>query len=42
MKEKEGVEVQSVEDLVREITDLLNDADKRLRMGKKAYQVAAR
>lgn len=42
MKEKGGgVEVRSVEDLVREITDLLNDADKRLRMGEKAYQVAA-
>jgi 3-deoxy-D-manno-octulosonic-acid transferase len=42
MKEKGGgVEVRGVEDLVREITDLLNDADKRLTMGENAYQVAA-
>jgi 3-deoxy-D-manno-octulosonic-acid transferase len=35
-----GVEVRGVEDLVREITELLGDADKRLAMGEKAYQVA--
>jgi 3-deoxy-D-manno-octulosonic-acid transferase len=36
-----GVEVRGVEDLVREITDLLSDTDKRLAMGERAYQVAA-
>jgi 3-deoxy-D-manno-octulosonic-acid transferase len=36
-----GVEVRGLEDLVREISDLLNDADKRVAMGEKAYQVAA-
>jgi 3-deoxy-D-manno-octulosonic-acid transferase len=42
MKEKGGgVEVRGVQDLVREITDLLNHADKRLTMGENAYQVAA-
>jgi 3-deoxy-D-manno-octulosonic-acid transferase len=42
MKERGGgVEVRGVEDLVREITGLLNDTDKRLTMGEKAYQVAA-
>jgi 3-deoxy-D-manno-octulosonic-acid transferase len=42
MKKKGGgVEVRGLEDLVREITDLLSDADKRLAMGEKAYQVAA-
>ncbi|HSE85091.1 MAG TPA: 3-deoxy-D-manno-octulosonic acid transferase [Candidatus Binatia bacterium] len=41
MKEKGGgVEVRGLEDLVREVTDLLSDADKRLAMGEKAYQVA--
>jgi 3-deoxy-D-manno-octulosonic-acid transferase len=42
MKEKGGgVEVRGVEDLVCEITELLNDADKRRTMGENAYQVAA-
>ena len=36
-----GVEVRGVEDLVREITDLLSDTDKRLAMGERAYHVAA-
>lgn len=41
MKQKGGgIEVQGVEDLVRAITDLLNDSDKRLAMGKMAYQIA--
>ncbi len=35
-----GVEVRGVEDLVRELTELLGDADKRRAMGEKAYQVA--
>jgi 3-deoxy-D-manno-octulosonic-acid transferase len=43
MKQKGGgIEVRSVEDLVREITDLLNDANKRLAMGERAYQVATK
>src|SRR5262249_739381 len=42
MKERGGgVEVRSVEDLVREITDLLSDATKRRAMGEKAYELAA-
>jgi len=41
MKQKgAGIEVQGVEDLVRAITDLLNDSDKRLAMGKLAYEIA--
>ncbi len=41
MKEKGGaIEVRDEVDLVREITDLLNDANKRLDMGERAYQVA--
>jgi 3-deoxy-D-manno-octulosonic-acid transferase len=41
MKEKGGaIEVRDEADLVREITDLLNDANKRLDMGERAYQVA--
>ena len=41
MREKGGaVEVRDEADLVREITDLLNDANKRLDMGERAYQVA--
>jgi 3-deoxy-D-manno-octulosonic-acid transferase len=36
-----GIEVRGVEDLVREITDLVSDTDKRLAMGERAYQVAA-
>jgi len=35
-----GVEVRGLEDLVRELTELLGDADKRRAMGEKAYQVA--
>jgi 3-deoxy-D-manno-octulosonic-acid transferase len=35
-----GVEVRGVEDLVHQLTDLLNDADKRRTMGANAYQVA--
>jgi 3-deoxy-D-manno-octulosonic-acid transferase len=42
MKRKAGgIEVRGVEDLVREITDLVSDTDKRLAMGERAYQVAA-
>jgi 3-deoxy-D-manno-octulosonic-acid transferase len=42
MKEKGGgIEVRGVEGLVDELTDLLNDADKRRIMGENAYQVAA-
>jgi 3-deoxy-D-manno-octulosonic-acid transferase len=42
MKEKGGgVEVRSLEDLVRELSDLLSDAPKCLAMGEKAYQVAS-
>lgn len=42
MKEKGGgVEVRSAEDLVRVLTDLLSDGEKRVTMGEKAYQVAA-
>ena len=42
MKKKGGgVEVRGAEDLVREITDLLSDTDKRLAMGERAYHVAA-
>ena len=42
MKERGGgVEVRSVDDLVREITDLLSDATKRRAMGEKAYELAA-
>ena len=42
MKERGGgLEVRDAEDLVRAITDLLNDANKRLAMGETAYQVAA-
>jgi 3-deoxy-D-manno-octulosonic-acid transferase len=42
MKEKGGgIEVRGVEGLVGELTDLLNDADKRRIMGENAYQVAA-
>jgi 3-deoxy-D-manno-octulosonic-acid transferase len=36
-----GIEVRGVEDLVREITDLVSDTDKRLAMGERAYRVAA-
>jgi 3-deoxy-D-manno-octulosonic-acid transferase len=36
-----GVEVRGVEDLVREIADLVSDTDKRLAMGERAYHVAA-
>jgi len=36
-----GIEVRGVEDLVRELTELLNDSDKRRTMGENAYQVAA-
>ena len=36
-----GIEVRGVDDLIREITDLLVDPDKRRSMGEKAYQVAA-
>jgi 3-deoxy-D-manno-octulosonic-acid transferase len=36
-----GVEVHSVEDLIREITSLLNDPQKRIGMGAKALEVAA-
>jgi 3-deoxy-D-manno-octulosonic-acid transferase len=36
-----GIEVRDLEDLVRAITDLLNDANKRLAMGETAYRVAA-
>ena len=35
-----GIEVRDAADLVREITDLLNDTNKRLTMGERAYQVA--
>ena len=35
-----GIEVRDEADLVREITDLLNDTNKRLGMGERAYQVA--
>jgi len=35
-----GVEVRGLEDPVRELTELLGDADKRRAMGEKAYQVA--
>jgi 3-deoxy-D-manno-octulosonic-acid transferase len=42
MKEKGGgIEVRGVEDLVRELIELLNDADKRRTMGENAYRVAA-
>jgi 3-deoxy-D-manno-octulosonic-acid transferase len=42
VKEKGGgIEVRGLEDLVRELTDLLSDADKRRTMGENAYQVAA-
>lgn len=42
MKEKRGgIEVRGVEDLVREVTELLKDADKRQTMGENAYRVAA-
>ena len=41
MKEKGGgIEVRGVEDLVRELTDLLKDPEKRRSMGENAYQVA--
>jgi 3-deoxy-D-manno-octulosonic-acid transferase len=41
MKERGGgIEVHDTEDLVRAITDLLNDANKRAAMGETAYQVA--
>jgi 3-deoxy-D-manno-octulosonic-acid transferase len=36
-----GLEVRSVDDLIREISCLLQDPDKRRAMGEKAYQVAA-
>ena len=36
-----GIEVRDTEDLVRAITDLLNDTNKRVAMGETAYQVAA-
>jgi 3-deoxy-D-manno-octulosonic-acid transferase len=43
MKQKGGgIEVRTVADLVQEITDLLNDATKRLAMGERAYQVATK
>jgi len=35
-----GVEVSGVEDLIREITFLLDDPQKRMRMGDKAFEVA--
>jgi 3-deoxy-D-manno-octulosonic-acid transferase len=42
MKERGGgIEVRDTEDLVRAVTDLLNDASKRVAMGETAYQVAA-
>jgi 3-deoxy-D-manno-octulosonic-acid transferase len=42
MKERGGgIEVRDTEDLVRAITDLLNDTNKRVTMGETAYQVAA-
>ena len=34
--------MRTVADLVQEITDLLNDATKRLAMGERAYQVATK
>jgi 3-deoxy-D-manno-octulosonic-acid transferase len=41
MKERGGgIEVRGVEDLVRELTELLTDADKRRTMGENAYRVA--
>jgi 3-deoxy-D-manno-octulosonic-acid transferase len=41
MKERGGgIEVRDTEDLVRAITDLLNDSNKRLAMGETAYRVA--
>jgi 3-deoxy-D-manno-octulosonic-acid transferase len=41
MKKRGGaIEVRGAEDLVRVITDLLNDANKRAAMGEAAYQVA--
>jgi 3-deoxy-D-manno-octulosonic-acid transferase len=41
MKQKGGgIEVQGVADLVRAVTDLLNDSDQRLAMGKIAHQIA--
>jgi 3-deoxy-D-manno-octulosonic-acid transferase len=41
MKEKGGgIEARGVEDLVRELTDLLKDPEKRRSMGENAYQVA--
>lgn len=36
-----GIQVRGVEDLIREISGLLVDPDKRRVMGEKAYQVAA-
>ena len=40
MKEKGGgIEVHSKEELIREITELLNDQEKALRMGKRAREV---
>jgi 3-deoxy-D-manno-octulosonic-acid transferase len=42
MKERGGaIEVRDVKDLVRVITELLNDPNKRAAMGEAAYQVAA-
>jgi 3-deoxy-D-manno-octulosonic-acid transferase len=42
MKKRGGaIEVRGVEDLVRAITGLLNDANQRVAMGEAAYQVAA-
>jgi 3-deoxy-D-manno-octulosonic-acid transferase len=36
-----GFEVRGTEDLVREITELLSDRQKRRLAGEKAYEVAA-
>lgn len=35
-----GIEVRSADDLVREVADLLTDANKRLIMGERAYKLA--
>ncbi|MBI2530979.1 MAG: 3-deoxy-D-manno-octulosonic acid transferase [Deltaproteobacteria bacterium] len=36
-----GIEVKETEELIREVTILLTDSEKRKSMGKKAYEVAA-
>jgi 3-deoxy-D-manno-octulosonic-acid transferase len=36
-----GIEVRGADDLVREISDLLNDPEKRKMVGEKAYAIAA-